>query len=307
MAFLSSKATLAVDARDKNGEGPAWDANATRLLWSDNAMGIIHEGKTDGAGAWHESRRWNLDRPIGAAIPRVKGGLIVVGSTDIFVLDEAGKTSAFASLDADPNLVTLNDAKCDSRGRLWAGTYATDLSTARGALYRIDPDATVTAMLTSVTISNGLDWSPDDSTFYYIDSLKRSVDAFDFDSSSGTISNRRTLLTVDVGGPDGMAVDREGHLWVAVYGLGEVRRYTPDGTLLGCIEISTPAVTSCAFGGLDGGDLLITSVVEIPDAVLPIIGLGKEVAEKAAKAPGAGGLFVCRPGVTGLPATPFAG
>jgi sugar lactone lactonase YvrE len=325
------KASLAVDSHDENGEGPAWDAVGKRLLWSDNATGTVHEAKSDGAGAWRESKRWSLGRPIGAAIPRAKGGLIVVGGTEIFRVNEPGTviepgtvgeagavgepdpvnqpgaTTTFARLGADPDLVTLNDAKCDLQGRLWAGTYTKDLSTPHGALYRIDPDGTVTTMLTGVTISNGLDWSPDGSIMYFIDSMTRTVDAFDFDSSHGTISNRRTVLSVELGGPDGMAVDREGCLWVAVYGTSEVRRHAPDGALLARVEISTPAVTSCAFGGVDGGELFITSVARIPEPILPIIRFGAEVAERAAAARGAGGLFVCRPGVTGLPATPFAG
>jgi sugar lactone lactonase YvrE len=301
------KASLAIDAHDDNGEGPAWDAVEERLLWSDNTTGLIHASKAVGAGAWREGQRWNLGRPIGAAIPRVNGGMIVVGGTEIFSVDEAGVCAPFAQLDADPNRVTLNDAKCDLQGRLWAGTYAKDLCTPCGALYRIDPDGAVTMMLSEVIISNGLDWSPDGSTMYYIDSMTRAVDAFDFDSRHGTISNRRTVLSVERGGPDGMAVDREGCLWVAVYGTSEVRRHAPDGELLARVEISTPAVTSCAFGGVDGGELFITSVLRIPDLILPIIGFGPDVAERAAAAPGAGWLFVCRPGVTGIPATPFAG
>ena len=302
-----TQALLAIDARDENGEGPAWDAAQQRLLWSDNATGVIHEATSEGPGVWRESKHWNLSRPIGAAIPRRTGGLIVVGGTEVFTVDDAGKSTPFTRLDADPNLVTLNDAKCDPQGRLWAGTYATDLKSPRGALYRIDPDRTVTTMLDNVTISNGLDWSPDGATFYYIDSLTRSVDGFDFDPLHGTIGNRRTVLSVDVGGPDGMAVDREGDLWVAIYGLGQVRCYAPDGALRACVDVSTPAVTSCAFGGLDGKDLLITSVAHMPEAVLPIIGLGMDVVRQVAAAPGSGGLFVCRPGASGKPATPFAG
>lgn len=304
------KAKLAIDARDTIGEGPTWDAAKGRLLWLDNTVGLIHEAKSDGAGSYRESRRWNLDRPAGAAIPQAKGGLVVAGGVEIFLLSEAGDIAPFARLDADPNRIHVNDAKCDPQGRLWVGTLASDFTPALGALYRVDPDGTITTMLKQVTLSNGMDWSPDGATFYYIDSGARSVDAFDFDAARGAISRRRTIVTIarGEGVPDGMTVDREGCLWVAVPATGEVRRYAPDGALLTRVEISAPAVTSCAFGGADGKDLLITSAaVRLPDAVLPLVGFTAEMAEKAAAAPGAGGLFVCRPGATGRPATPFAG
>jgi sugar lactone lactonase YvrE len=207
-------------------------------------------------------------------------------------------------------VVRFNDAKCDAQGRLWVGTMAHDFTPDLCALYRIDPDGTVATMLKGVGLSNGLDWSPDGRTFYYIDSVTASVDAFDFDSARGAISRRRHVVTIPAseGGLDGMAVDREGCLWLPIFGPGEVRRYSPDGTLLMRVELSAPAVTSCTFGGADAGDLLMTSAsLRIPDPVLKIIGWSEDMADKAATAPGAGGVFVCRPGVTGKPATPFAG
>jgi len=165
-------------------------------------------------------------------------------------------------------------------------------------------------MLEPVSLSNGLDWSPDGATFYYIDSAKNSVDAFDFDATLGSISGRRTVVTIpkSEGVADGMTVDCDGCLWVAIFGTGEVRRYMANGVLRECVAISAPGVTSCAFGGLDGGDLFITSAsIRLPDAILPSAGFSVEMAENIARAPGAGGLFVCRPGVSGRPATPFAG
>lgn len=311
------KATLAIDAKDKIGEQPVWDSAHKRLVWCDNAIGVIHEARLEGTSDWRESRRWTLGRHIGAAIPRARGGFIVVAGTDILMLNEAGDIAPFARLDADPLLVGLNDAKCDPQGRLWAGTLCNDLitstsgvTTGRGALYRIDPDGTVTTILKNVTLSNGLDWSPDGSTFYYIDSHSLSVDAFDFDPEHGTISNRRTVVTIKRGEgmPDGMTVDSEGCLWVAVLGAGEIRRYAPSGTQLSHIEVSAPAVTSCAFGGPDGADLFITSAcVRLPHATMTIYGFSAEVVENSSTAPGAGGLFTCRPNVKGKPATLFAG
>jgi sugar lactone lactonase YvrE len=304
------QAKLAIDSRDTIGEGPAWDGAGRRFLWTDNAVGVVREARFDGQSGWREGRRWNLNRLTGAAIPRVKGGLVVVAGTEVLTLNESGDISTLSCIDADAKLVRLNDAKCDAQGRLWVGTMAHDFTPGIGALYRVDPDGMVTTMLNDVGLSNGMDWSPDGATFYYIDSMTSSVDGFDFDAVRGTISRRRQVVPMppSEGGLDGMAVDREGCLWLAVFGPGEVRRYSPNGKLLMRVEVSAPAVTSCAFGGVDGGDLLITTAsLRIPDPVLPIIGWTVEMADKAAAAPGAGGVFVCRPGVTGKAATPFGG
>jgi sugar lactone lactonase YvrE len=215
-----------------------------------------------------------------------------------------------ARIDADPDVVHLGDGKCDPQGRLWLGTQPNDFTPGHCAFYRADPDGTVTTLLEGVGLSNGLDWSPDGATLYYIDSFTRSVDAFDFDARRGTIGGRRSIVKIGIGkgGFDGMTVDREGCLWVAVFGPGEVHRYSPKGELLARVQISAPAATSCAFGGADGGDLVITSAsIRLPPGVVSLIGCSPETAETSATAPGAGGLFVCRPGATGKPATPFAG
>jgi sugar lactone lactonase YvrE len=299
------KATLAVEARDKLGEGPVWDGPQQRLLWQDHGSGIIREARADGAGGWCESRRWNLNRAIAASIPRRRGGLVVPGGMEIFLMDDAGILSSFAHIDADSELARINDAKCDARGRLWAGTLTSNFQSGGGALYRIDPDRTVKTMLQGVTLANGLDWSPDGTTFYFVDSFTRSVDAFDFEMDTGEISNRRTLVTLKSGVPNGMTVDREGHLWVAATGGGNVQSYSPTGELLTCIEIGTPGATSCAFGGADCAHLFITSRAgRMPDAAKEM-GVDPKMMDN--NGPEAGGLFVCQPGARGIPANAFAG
>jgi len=304
---MAIHATVAITARDKIGESPAWDSRYRRLLWLDHQVGIIHEARADASSGWRETRHWNVHGPTAAAIPRSQGGLVIAAGTDIFFLDEAtGQRTPFVSLDVDPALIRLNDAKCDSQGRLWAGTIATDLST-RAALYRIDPNGDVTQMLDGAAIANGLDWSPDGSTFYFVDTLALTIDAFDFDSSKGTLGNRRTLVSIlhGEGGANGMTVDNEGCLWVAVTGGGEVRRYSPTGTLLQRVLISTSGATSCAFGGPEGADLFITSRSgRMPDFARTLLGIPPDKLED--NGPQAGALFVCRPGPTGAPATPFA-
>jgi len=307
MSIAHLRAVLAIDSRDNLGEGPVWDSAAQRLLWSDHQTGVIHEAKSDGAARWCETRRWELGRPIAAAIPRAAGGLVVAAANEFVFLSDAGGIEPFARLDIDLTRYALNDAKCDPQGRLWAGTLAKDFSPSAG-LYRIDPDGRAYLMLEKTCLSNGLDWSPDGSVFYFIDSLSLSVDAFDFDQASGAISNRRSVITIKQGegGANGMTVDREGALWVAMTGGGEVNRYSPDGLLLARVKIGTAGATSCAFGGEDGADLFVTSRSgRMPEVAQTVLGLKSEMMDN--DGPEAGGLFVCRPGPTAPPATPFAG
>jgi sugar lactone lactonase YvrE len=306
------QATLAIDARDLVGESPAWDAGQSRFLWLDQIRGVIHESRGGGTGAWHESRSWSLDRPLAGLVPRLQGGLMLGAGIDILTFDElSGKLETFVSLEHDPTEVVLNELKCDRLGRLWAGTRGADIrKRGHGALYRIDSRRNVTQVLTGVSVSNGFDWNPDGTILYYIDSASFAVTAFDYDLTQGTVKNGRSLVTFTkgTGVPDGMTVDREGCLWIAIAGTGEVRRYSPGGQLLTQILVSAPLVTSCAFGGKDGADLWVTSAaLRLPDEVLETIGVDAERAAAWACAPGAGGAYVCRPGPRGGPTPPFAG
>jgi len=165
-----------------------------------------------------------------------------------------------------------------------------------GAVYRLDPDLKVSRMLGGVILSNGLGWSPDGRRMYYIDSMTQGMDVFDFDPRDGSISNRQRLITIapDEGLPDGMTVDAEGGLWMALHGTGSIRRYTPDGRLDRVVRVPPSMVTCCAFGGPDLTDLYITTM-----------SLGLSERDRRAQ-PLAGALFRCRPGLRGLPANRFA-
>lgn len=299
-------AQLAIAASDSIGESPVWDPAGKRLLWIDHSKGIIHEARPEGIGSWQETRRWELHRYVSAAIPRARGGLLIVGGTEVFVLSDRGDLTSFVTLDMDPERFLLNDAKCDAQGRLWVGSFSTDFSPT-AALYRIDPDGIVTAIVDGLAMANGLDWSPDGSHFYFIDTLAATIDAFDFDSAKGTIHNRRPIVRIErgVGGANGLTADDEGCLWVALTGGGEVRRYSPDGNLLQRVAIATPGATSCAFGGVDYRELFITSRSgRMPDIALKI-GVPPQAMESTGTE--AGALFVCRPGARGRPAHAFMG
>ncbi|WP_121830988.1 SMP-30/gluconolactonase/LRE family protein [Streptomyces sp. S1] len=284
-------------------EGPVWDRNRGELLWVDITAGLVHRGvlveREDGSGLPDVAplTTFSLDRHVGAVAPRASGGLVAAAGTDFLNLTETGERSLIVTPveDGDGVRRRMNDAKCDPRGRLLAGTMTYDLTEEAGSLYRLDPDGTVVTLLDSVTISNGLGWSPDGRLFYFADSPTRRVDVFDYDTAAGTLSGRRPFAGFGEGEePDGLAVDIEGRVWVAVWGAGEVRAFTPEGEPYGVVEVPAAHVTSCAFAGPDLDVLVITTATE-----------GRS-SEQLRDEPDAGRLFVCRPDATGLPVPPFA-
>lgn len=285
---------LAADRRDALGEGPSWDPRTGTLLWVDiPGRSVQRLDPATGRVATLE-----LDRMAGAVLPRAAGGLALCLEDGVYLADsDTGPRRRLAAIEADDESTRMNDAKVDRMGRLWAGTMARDARDGAGSLYRIDGDGTVRRVLAGVTISNGTAWSPDDRRMYYIDTATHRIDVFDFDIASGIAEARRPLVEIppDAGLPDGMTVDSAGCLWVAFYDGWCVRRYTPDGELDRRIPLPVARVTSCAFGGPDLADLYATTASNgLTDA---------ELGEQ----PLAGGLFVIRPGVTGLPEAPFAG
>jgi sugar lactone lactonase YvrE len=191
----------------------------------------------------------------------------------------------------------MNDGKCDSSGRLFAGTMRYDYGSGGGALYRLDPDAALKTVITKVTVSNGTDWNLRDNTMYYVDSLLGTIDTFSYSPDTGEITDRQTLVVVDdeIGAPDGLTVDSDGYIWIAVYGGSRVQRYSPDGTLDNEILLPASQITSMAFGGPDYRDLYITSATE---------GFTQADFERE---PAGGALFRVRPGVAGRPANIYMG
>jgi len=275
------------------GEAPVWDHAASRLVWVDIAGRLVHFydplSRADTCVAVPETP--------GVAIPRQAGGLVLAAGHGFGFLDQDQRFEEVAQIPQRQVLARMNDGNCDSAGRFWAGTAGLNEEPQAGALYRLDPDLTVTRVLDHVGESNGIDWSPDDRIMYYVDSLERRVDAFDFDLSTGVISNRRPFVVIDEGEavPDGLTVDADGGVWVAVWGGSQLRRFAPDGSLDRVIRLPTRQITSCAFGGPDLEDLYVTSARE---------GLSPEV---LLQEPDAGSVFVCKPGVRGRPQRTFAG
>lgn len=288
---------LVVDARARIGEGPIWNPRDQTLDWVDIPGQQLHRYSptTD------ESESVDVGRDLGAVALREGGGYLYALYGGFATTEsDPSKWTMLAEVDGDVPDVRLNDGKCDRLGRFWAGTLAYSAERGRGVLYRLDPDGAVHTVLTDLSISNGMDWSADDRTMYFIDSFAGGVDAFDFDLDAGTIQNRRQLVAVEwdettlagLSIADGMTVDVEDHLWVAIFGSGEVRRYTPAGELERSITLPVPGVTSCAFGGDDLRDLYITTAVDL--------------AGNIDEQPGAGGLYRCRPGPRGRLSYRFA-
>jgi sugar lactone lactonase YvrE len=230
---------------------------------------------------------------IAAALrPRRRGGA-VIGVERGFALEEVdGTLKHLDELWSDTN-VRMNEGGCDPDGRFYCGSMAYDQQPGAGALYRLDPDGSVHVVLENVTISNGLEWSPDGSRAYYNDSPTQRIDVFDYEVESG-LSGRRPFAEVpaEVGLPDGLTVDEEGGVWVALYGGGSVRRYTPDGMLDEVIEVPAKQVTACTFGGRDLDQLFITTSRE--DL-------------KPGEDPLSGSLFRTAVGVAGMPVREFVG
>jgi sugar lactone lactonase YvrE len=290
----SGEVELVLDARAELGEGPVWDGRGRQLVWVDVMRGRVHLF----APADNRLRSIEVGQPVGAAAPRRGGGLVLALRDGFARLDtDSSGLEWIASVESDRRDQRMNDGGCDPAGRFWAGTMALDERPGAGSLYRLDPGGQVEVMLREVTVSNGLDWSGDGRRLYYVDSPTRRIDVFDFDAESGSLSDRRPFVSVPsaAGTPDGLTLDDEGFVWLALWGGGAVHRYSPEGSLDRVVPLPVSHPTSCAFGGDDLRDLYITSAwIALPPA------------ERERQAL-AGGLFRCRPGVAGRPAHLFAG
>jgi sugar lactone lactonase YvrE len=267
------------------GESPWWDASSQQLVWVDIETGRVHRGDPttgDFAVAEHE-------QPVTAVLPRRSGGHILARRADIVAWRPSDRGyEPLASISDLPQDLRFNDGGCDPAGRLWIGTLS-ESRQPRAALYRLEPGGTLQRALEGLTVSNGLDWSLDGSTLYHVDTPTAAIDTIDYDVELGTLGERRTFVRIPGCRPDGLTVDADGGVWVALFGSGAVHRYDPTGVLDAVVEIPTAAVTSCAFGGSDLHDLFVTT------------------ARLGTDGPDAGAVFHCRPGVSGRPAVTYAG
>ena len=269
-----------------HAEGPVWSASWGGLRWVDMLAGDVLCLGDDGS-----IDRRHVGAVAAALRPRASGGA-VIGVERGFALEDADGTLTHLPEIWDDDGVRMNDGGCDPEGRFYCGSMAYDQHPGGGALYRLDPDGAVSTVLTGVTISNGLAWSPDGSRAYYNDTATHQVAVFDYDAATGLTGRRRFAEIPDDGNPDGLTVDAQGGVWVALYGGSAVWRFDPEGHRDEVIELPVTKVTACTFGGPDLDRLFITTSREnLPDDAEPP----------------AGSVFVAEPGVSGLPVLEFAG
>ena len=298
-----TSAEIVLDAGDQLGEGPFWDDLRGELLRVDISRGLVHGWNPATGQAW----RRECDGEVGAALPRAGTGGLVLAVGRRIVLDEIGsrppdardgdRTRVLAQVEEDRPGNRFNDCKCDPSGRLWAGTMSGERAPREASLYRLAPGGEIERVLSGTTISNGLGWSPAGDRMYFIDSTTHRVDVFDYEAESGEIAGRRPFAAIDQadGLPDGMTVDREGGVWVCLFGGGAVRRYGADGALESHVELPVTNPTSAVFGGPDLRTLYVTSARH------------RLSEEQLTAEPQAGAVLALEPGVTGLPGNRFAG
>jgi sugar lactone lactonase YvrE len=268
-----------------HAEGPQWSPLWGGLRWVDMLAGDVLSLAPDGSVA-----RRRVGTVAAALRPRRAGGAVIGVERGFVLEDPDGTLTPLPEVWSDPG-VRMNDGGCDPQGRFYCGSMAYDEDEGGGALYRLDPDGSVALVLDGVTISNGIEWSPDGTLAYYNDTPTHRVDVFDHDAEHG-LTRRRPFAVIadDDGVPDGLTVDAEGGVWVALYGGGAVRRYAPDGRLDAVIELPVSKPTACCLGA--GGVLFITTTREGLDP-------GEE--------PLAGSVFQAEVAVQAIPARPFGG
>jgi sugar lactone lactonase YvrE/DNA-binding IclR family transcriptional regulator len=285
---------LAIEARPFLGEAPVWLADRQRLLWVDILAPALHVSDP----ATGADRPVPMPDLVGAVVPRAGGGFLAAMGGGFHLLDADHRiTATLGTPEPEKPGNRFNDCKCDRAGRFFAGTMALNAGPGQGTLWRLDPDGRMTPVETGLHVSNGLGWSPDDRTFYFCDTGARTVFAYDYDLATGAATNRRPLIAFadDEGKPDGLAVDAEGHLWIALWDGWGVARYAPDGRRVGFVSLPVARPTSVAFGGDDLRTLFITSArVRLSAAQL-------------AEAPLSGSVFAFDAGVAGVPVGAFGG
>jgi sugar lactone lactonase YvrE len=275
-------------------EGPVWDAARGRLLWVDILGGAVHEGARDGDRI-EVSASHRFDGMVGAVAVADDGTLLVAAQEHLVVLRSGG------TREEGPRIVPagvgrrLNDGSTDPAGRFLVGSLSLGGNSHGEVLVRLEPDGQVTPLDEDLTLSNGLAWSADGSLMYSVDTLRHTVFVRDYDAASGAVGERRVHVRLDDGFPDGIALDAANHLWVAVWGAGEVRRFSPEGSLVDRLAVPAPHTSCVAFAGDDLRTLVITTATAELDN------------EQLRAYPDSGRLFTAAVDVPGLPVPTWSG
>ncbi|GCE49562.1 sugar lactone lactonase YvrE [Thermosporothrix hazakensis] len=276
------------------GEGPRWNEVTQRLYWVD----IVNKCYYHYTPATGHYEQIHVGTQIGTLAFREQGNLILATQEGFAFWDEQTRQlHHLINPEAEKPHMRFNDGAVDCQGRFWAGSMDEYEQEDTGSLYRLDPDGSLHRILTNLGISNGIGWNPDNTIMYFIDSPRRTISAFDFNATTGTISNERPLVTITDAGtiPDGLTVDSEGGIWCAHWGGAKIVRYTPDGEVERIIPIPAPHVTSCTFGGPRMDELYITTARKALST------------EQLARSPFSGDLFRLKVGIQGLPVYRFKG
>lgn len=291
---MEENCELVYDGKAILAEGPSWDEPTQKLLWVDILGEKIH--RFDPKTKHNETIK--TGQKVGAAVTWTDNCVVAAMEHGFYKIQlEDGSQTAL--VDPEPTVTgnRFNDGKCDPAGRFWAGTMDMEEKQPTGSLYTLERDGTVTRKTGEITVSNGLAWSPDQQTMYHIDSPTRTVYAWAYDLDTGKITHRRVVKVIpeEEGFPDGMTVDSEGMLWVALWDGWKVIRIDPSGRRLREVKVPAARVTSCCFGGKERDELYITTAT---------VGIEEESLKEQ---PNAGGLFRIKPGVQGLPTDRYNG
>lgn len=289
----TANAHLLLDTKSILGEGPVWDWKKQHLLWVDiEGNGLHFFNPTQG-----EHKQWTFDGMLGAVVPIENGTVLLALESGLTTFDLANEELIRLPVlkNSNPEM-RYNDGKVDPNGNFWIGSMHKKAAPKMGNLYRVDPQMNTTQHIADTSISNGMVWTSDQKTFYYIDTTAYEVWRYDYDIATSEITNKQVAFSIpqDFGGPDGMSIDSEDMLWIAHWGGNCIRRWNPNtGEVLEQVEVSAPHVTSCCFGGNDLKTLYITTARS---------GLSQSQLEEF---PLSGGLFVYESQVKGTPITYF--
>ena len=272
-----------------------WSGREQALYWTDNLGGVIHRLEPESGS----DQNFLLGQNVMGIGLRERGGLVVALAKQLAFYEPGGELELLEGVEHDQPRNRFNDGKVDRKGRLWAGTMNdVDWDAPSGSLYRIDPSLEISRLQGAVACANGFGWSPDGRTFYFGESFRYAIFAYDFDPDAGALSGRRVFATVDRSSgafPDGLTVDAEGGVWSVQNGAGRVVRYAPDGEVTHTVDMPLPQPTSCIFGGRDLDVLYVTTSRQ------------NMTPELLRRYPLSGSVFAVRPGVSGIAEPLFAG
>ncbi len=281
------RAQLEVKINTSLGEGPLWHQDQNRLYFVDIVNFKVHSYDP----VTKDKSEWSFPSYVGAIARGDRNELFVAAQNELVLLDpQAGSTKSILSLDLAKD-IRFNECKCDPQGRFWMGTMHLEAKKGAGALYRVDLEGSVVKVLPGLSVPNGFCWSLDNQYMYHIDTFDHAVKRFDYNEEPGSLTNPGVVISLpgDSMLPDGMCIDRNGNLWIAMWGGGKVACYNPkDGELIAQVEVPAPHVTSCAFGGDNFDTLYITTAR---------LGLTDDQLEEY---PLSGSVFSCKVGVGGF-------